>query len=321
MACHDAGRLVGERLSTAIRRPSREIVLVGHRRSASARQPGDEPETGWPAQPRLRDRWADSDRRCQAGKHRGGGCCPTRATPARPRVLRAGFPPAAPALRRDRPVLAGRGRRAPTPWVLQPGGSEVHKRRDGRILVGRAFGFRVTRLHPGGRRDPTFGGDGSVSIRNPGIPLAEDMEIEQDGGIALTGKVFGGGPATVPDSSLPAEWNLGHELRSKRPPDHQLRDQPRRLVQRKRRAEDLAEVRGRRLLVVRAMRKPLRTGCRLVAGVVRYLPDGSPDPSFDGDGRLVIRRAQTNRSDNIVVAVQRRTATTWSHREVAGSSA
>ncbi|GAA1662588.1 hypothetical protein GCM10009679_79060 [Saccharothrix algeriensis] len=170
------------------------------------------------------------------------------------------------------------------------GAADVAVQRDGRIVAvggandaaGNAV-FAAVRLLPDGRPDPSFGDGGTALVLIPGGDAAASaVALQPDGRIVLAGTAIGPGltgqqfavvrltDRGVPDSTFGED---GIAVAQNQP------------EQGKGGAEDVVVGRDGRILVAGLGQNAAGQGA---FGLVRFLPDGSPDPSFGGGTGLVL---------------------------------
>lgn len=143
--------------------------------------------------------------------------------------------------------------------------------------------FVVARFTPAGTLDPSFGTGGLASVDFGGLEIADDVARQPDGKLVVTGTVFVPDPADPPSRTLVglARFNADGSV------DPSFGDGG--IV-----LSDLAfDSSGRELVVQRDGRIVVLVSTLVsnvgpqVTAVARYLPDGSLDSSFGGDGVVV----------------------------------
>jgi uncharacterized delta-60 repeat protein len=149
---------------------------------------------------------------------------------------------------------------------------------DGKIVVvgvgGPNFDFTVTRLNPDGSFDSTFDGDGTAGVDFGDIDVANAVALQPDGKIVIAGsteKTLGADLAIArlrPDGSLDPDFNLD----GRQTFDYGAADVA---------SDVLVQPDGK--IVVVGFGDPT-----LDVTVSRVNPDGSPDPTFDGEGTAVV---------------------------------
>jgi uncharacterized delta-60 repeat protein len=149
---------------------------------------------------------------------------------------------------------------------------------DGKIVAG---GYRavpaldsvLVRYNPDGSLDPSFDGDGIRVTDFGGSDEVRGLALQPDGAILTTGNIFGELTSDIlvarylPDGSLDPSFGLDGWVTTDFGGDEEARS-----------------------IVVQPDGKIITAG-RTTAeaydfAIVRYLPDGSPDYSFNGDGRV-----------------------------------
>jgi uncharacterized delta-60 repeat protein len=161
------------------------------------------------------------------------------------------------------------------------GAADVALQPDGRIVVvgsaafgdGGTWGFAVVRYGSDGTLDPTFGGDGRVRTWFGYDAMAQSVALQSDGRIVVAGTGIARYEA---DGSLDAGFGTDGYLASAS-------------------AEDVAiQPDGKIVTVGPAFRR---------FAVSRFESDGTPDVTFDGDGRTTLA-AETGRLQATSVALQ-----------------
>jgi uncharacterized delta-60 repeat protein len=169
---------------------------------------------------------------------------------------------------------------------------------DGRIvLAGRAPANQigVARLNADGTPDPSFGTNGSLTLQFGQISDANAVAVQQDGRIVLAGAVFNGGEGSYdflavrlnPNGALDPTFS-GDGLQTVAFDLGTLKTDVARGV--------AVQPDGRIVLVGEAQLSLVDLSVSLERdfALVRLNPDGSPDPTFDGDGRLTFSHKQSD---------------------------
>jgi uncharacterized delta-60 repeat protein len=154
---------------------------------------------------------------------------------------------------------------------------------DGKIVVaGEAridgdYDFAVARYFPDGSLDPSFGGDGRVTIGFGGDDTAYDIAQQADGKLVLVGEYFGGTFTLTSDFAV-ARLNSNGTLDGSFSSDGKLTTDM---------GDDLEDARA---VALQPDGKIVVAGDGFDIGVLvaRYHADGSLDNTFDGDGKLGI---------------------------------
>lgn len=154
---------------------------------------------------------------------------------------------------------------------------------DGRILLagtsdrGGDSDFAIVRYEPDGGLDLSFGDAGSVVLDLGQEDLANSVAVQDDGKILVAGST-GSGPVTdfavvrlMPDGSRDSSFGSGGIVVT----DLDERDTG---------LEIVVLPDGRMVVVGQSSGPPSHV---FAVAMARYLPDGSLDPSFDGDGLVV----------------------------------
>jgi len=150
---------------------------------------------------------------------------------------------------------------------------------DGKIVVagnagGRGGRFALLRYNPDGTLDPSFSGDG-IAITNfsPGNDFAFGLVIQPDGGIVAAGRAGGqGGMIAVarylPDGTLDPSFSSDGRVATNLTSGEDYADH--------------AALQADGSIVVAGTANYYRRNARFA--LARYLPNGTLDPSFSGDG-------------------------------------
>ncbi len=150
---------------------------------------------------------------------------------------------------------------------------------DGKIVVagnagGRGGRFALLRYNPDGTLDPSFSGDG-IAITNfsPGNDFAFGLVIQPDGGIVAAGRAGGqGGMIAVarylPDGTLDPSFSGDGRVATNLTSGYDYADH--------------AGLQTDGSIVVAGTANYYRRNARFA--LARYLPNGTLDPSFSGDG-------------------------------------
>ena len=185
------------------------------------------------------------------------------------------------------------------------GANAVAIQPDGKIVAAgnTAFGggnFGVARYHPDGSLDPSFEGNGKLEIGLGGEETAHAVAIQADGRIVVAGStdIGDGGFALVrldPDGSPDPTFDGDGLVYTDRNDDT-----------------------GARAVAIQADGRIVAAGAQDLGdsdfALTRYMPDGSLDPSFDGNGSLAtdfaggeeIARAIAIQADGRIVAAGER---------------
>jgi len=155
---------------------------------------------------------------------------------------------------------------------------------DGRILVA---GYYLNRLYPDGTLDTSFGTDGYANLDlGPGFEAPKDINIQDNGSIVVGGWVwnyFGPDNQSIdfmverilPDGSPDTSFGTNGQVTT----DFDNQDDKADTV--------LVQSDGKIVLVGRAyVTNPEIHISDEDFALVRYLPDGSPDPTFGSDGKV-----------------------------------
>jgi uncharacterized delta-60 repeat protein len=209
---------------------------------------------------------------------------------------------ALPAARGDLDPTFGSGGKVTTDFGGNEMGWAIASQRDGKVVVagdrfdlGPSDDFVLARYTARGALDPTFDGDGRVTTDfNDHFSGAFGLAIQADGKIVAAG--YGFAP-TGPQDFAVARYNPNGSLDSGFGVDGRVLT-----------TFEPNSIDGGGALAIQPDGKILvggrtRTGPRADFGLVRYLPNGALDPSFDGDGRVVT--AISGNSDQVFdLAVQ-----------------
>jgi uncharacterized delta-60 repeat protein len=183
---------------------------------------------------------------------------------------------------------------------------DVEIQNDGRILVigARGYGdaFALARHDPDGSLDPSFGDSGILHTTFPDASAAFDGAIQEDGKIVAVGTAgksvyasgwseYPGRPGVAfalaryrPNGDLDSSFGSEGKVLTRFGPDGSAQ------------ANAVEILPGGGLVVAGSVGGS--------AGLARYLPDGSLDPSFSSDGKLLIRwvdRSSLERASDVAV--------------------
>jgi uncharacterized delta-60 repeat protein len=182
-----------------------------------------------------------------------------------------------------------------TTFGLNAGANAVAIQEDGKVVVaGRALDpdrFAIARYGPRGRRDRTFGGDGRVETNvASGFESAEDVELQSNGKVVVAGWVTG----TLDDFALVRYRGRGGL-------DPHLGGDGIVTTNFAPAGPDAANA-----LVLLSSGKIILAGSacgavECVFALARYLPNGSLDPAFGGDGRVKTRFASSASATDVAV--------------------
>jgi uncharacterized delta-60 repeat protein len=197
------------------------------------------------------------------------------------------------AARGDLDPTFGSGGKATTDFGGNEMGWAIAAQRDGKVVVagdrfdpGPSDDFVLARYTVGGALDPGFDGDGKVTTDfNDHFSGAFGVAVQTDGKIVAAGYGFGPtGPQDFavarynPNGSLDGTFGAGGRVLTTFEPN---------------------SIDGGGALTIQPDGKILvggrtRSGPTTEFGLVRYLPSGVLDPSFDGDGRVVTAMSPQN---------------------------
>jgi uncharacterized delta-60 repeat protein len=200
------------------------------------------------------------------------------------------------------PSFDGDGR-VTTDFGAGDGGAEIAIQADGKIVAagssfagGDASDFALARYNADGGLDPTFDGDGKVVTDFGSYDSADGVAIQADGRIVAVGGGF-----DYPDSNFEvARYNVDGSLDSSFDGDGRA----------------LTDFGGSDV----ASSVAIQADGRIVAAgwtigppnffydttLARYNPDGSLDPSFDGDGRVISNNGADDVANAVAIQTDRR---------------
>jgi uncharacterized delta-60 repeat protein len=190
----------------------------------------------------------------------------------------------------------GRGGKVITDFGASEIGLSIAHQPNGKVVVAGGDNFAVARYTGRGELDPTFDGDGKVTTDFGRYEAATDVAIQPDGKIVAVGRAFN--PAVAldfavarlnGDGSLDQTFGAGGRLLTTFTSES-IED-----------AEAVVLQSDGKIVVAGRVRIP--PAPTLEFGLARYLPNGTLDPSFDGDG-LVITPITGDNDELMDVAVQ-----------------
>jgi uncharacterized delta-60 repeat protein len=200
------------------------------------------------------------------------------------------------AARGDLDPTFGAGGKVITDFGSSEMGSSLALQPDGKVVIAGGDHFALARYTRRGELDPTFDGDGKVTTDFGRYEAVVDVAIQADGKIVAVGRALN--PAVAwdfavarynEDGSLDQSFGVGGRLFTTFTPDSIES------------AEAVALQSDAKIVVAGLVRTPPTP--TLDFGLARYLPDGTLDRSFDGDGLVVT--AITGDNDELMdVAVQ-----------------
>jgi uncharacterized delta-60 repeat protein len=204
---------------------------------------------------------------------------------------------ALPAAQGDLDPTFGTGGKVVTDFGASEIGFSIAHQPDGKVVVAGGDNFALARYTGRGALDPTFDGDGKITTDFGGLhEAAYDVAIQPDGKLVAVGYAFNPSVATDfgvarynEDGSLDHSFGVGGKLFTTFTPNSLER------------AEAVALQSDGKIVVAGWVRTPPTP--TLDFGLARYLPDGTLDRSFDGDG-LVITAVTGDNDELMDVAVQ-----------------